>query len=317
MDRSRDLVSTVTDLAASNTKNNKTLKLINCDELEIGRMVKYKNKFYYVSEINKDTSNKITKIKIKNNYKDNDKTEIEIKENDIAEIAEIKTYNYGDILDKIDILSNIILFNKYLILDNKDKQTKYIEIIENIENIMININELEGNANAGQSRQSGQSPQSGGTEADEETTSPPTAAEETASPLQTADEETTSPPTAAVKQSSGERKGVKCIDNPYILGRLVKYNDVFYYVSGIEENGTIKIKNENEEKLEEVIQMNIKQIKPYNYNELTNSLLSLFKIILEKQYLYNNDDKINNMDKMEIIKTINGYLDLIPMKKSV
>ena len=40
-------------------------------------------------------------------------------------------------------------------------------------------------------------------------------------------------------------------------------------------------------------------------------MLSLFKIILEKKYLYNNDEEKNNMDKMDIIQEIIKFLKLI------
>ncbi len=37
-------------------------------------------------------------------------------------------------------------------------------------------------------------------------------------------------------------------------------------------------------------------------------MLSLFKIILDKKYLNNNDDRTNNIAKMKIIEKINNYL---------
>ena len=109
---------------------------------------------------------------------------------------------------------------------------------------------------------------------------------------------------------------VYCINDPYILGRLVQHDHNFYYVSKIEkdeidekiikhieikqgENDPIKIKIED-----------IKKIEPYNYYKVINSLLSLFKIILEKKYLYHNDTK-HNIAKMEIIEIINTKLENI------
>jgi len=92
---------------------------------------------------------------------------------------------------------------------------------------------------------------------------------------------------------NGQRGG-SCIEEQPSSGRLVLHNHDFYYVSldgkqMTNKKGSIDIPTD---------------VSPYNYDEVLSSLLSLFKIILEKKYLYDNNHDNNHIDKMNIIKTI-------------
>ena len=90
------------------------------------------------------------------------------------------------------------------------------------------------------------------------------------------------------------QSGGSCIEEQPSSGRLVQHNDDFYYVSlngnkMTNKKGNFDIPTD---------------ASPYNYDEVLSSLLSLFKIILEKKYLYDNNHDNNHIDKMNIIKTI-------------
>ena len=90
------------------------------------------------------------------------------------------------------------------------------------------------------------------------------------------------------------QRGGSCIEEQPGSGRLVQHNHDFYYVSldgkqMTNKKGSIDIPTD---------------VSPYNYDEVLSSLLSLFKIILEKKYLYDNNHDNNHIDKMNIIKTI-------------
>jgi len=90
------------------------------------------------------------------------------------------------------------------------------------------------------------------------------------------------------------QRGGSCIEEQPSSGRLVQHNHDFYYVSldgkqMTNKKGSIDIPTD---------------VSPYNYDEVLSSLLSLFKIILEKKYLYDNNHDNNHIDKMNIIKTI-------------
>jgi len=90
------------------------------------------------------------------------------------------------------------------------------------------------------------------------------------------------------------QSGGSCIEEQPSSGRLVQHNHDFYYVSSDGNQMTNK-----------KISINIPtDVSPYNYDEVLSSLLSLFKIILEKKYLYDNNHDNNHIDKMNIIKTI-------------
>ena len=235
-------------VVTSSGKYNNKLKY--CEDLETGRMVSKGGNIYFITEIGMANNNSdISYI----NITDGKNTSVI---NEINEISEIKAYNYGDILGKIEILSDIILNDKYLIAKEIKNQNKYIKIINNIESIMKKINELD---------------------------------------------------TYSFERNSVVLyKGEACINNPRIIGRLVKYKNNFYYVSDVFDNGDLIIKNkDNEHNINE-----INEIEPYNYDEVIIRLLSLFKIILEKKYLYKNNTK-HNMDKMDIIQEIIKFLKLI------
>jgi len=255
VDRSRGLVPKMSSLATSNTNNN---KLKYCEDLEKGRMVSKEGNIYFITEIGMaNDSFDIKYINISDGVNTSDIS-------GINEISEIKPYNYGDILGKIEILSDIILNDKYLIAKDIKNQNKYIEIIKKIDSIMSTINDL-------------------------------------------------------VDYSSNVihvvvEKGNDCINNPKIFGRLVKYQNEFYYVSegSVNKDFIIKINDNDSIKIDKD---NIKQIEPYNYDGVISSLLSLFKIILEKKYLYNNINE-NNIGKMKIIKDIIKYLDDIEYLES-
>jgi len=272
------------------------LKFKNCEELINGRMVKYNNDFYYVSEIIDDDVN----IKIINK-----EGEQQINKN------EIKPYNYGDILEKINILSNIILSNKYLIVNNNDKINYYIKKIENIESIMKNINKIEAHATTETAGVRGGGYMNGGTSG--ETAAAAKAKANTtfkALPRQGSSKNNRRSRRHAWRAKGGQNKE-NCINDPNILGRLVKYIDNFYYVYNVDKD-IIKIKNkEGEQQINKNEINEINKIEPYNYDNVIISLLSLFIIILEKKYLYDVQDNMGYIDKMNIIKEIIGNLNSI------
>ena len=90
------------------------------------------------------------------------------------------------------------------------------------------------------------------------------------------------------------QSGGSCIEEQPSSGRLVQHNDDFYYVS---LNGNKMTNKKGKFDIPT-------DASPYNYDEVLSSLLSLFKIILEKKYLYDNNHDNNHIDKMNIIKTI-------------
>ena len=296
------------------------LKFKNCEELINGRMVKYNDNFYYVSSVTKNNDKKeIINIKIIN--KEGVK---EIKE--IKEINEIKPYNYGDILDKIKNLTDIILHDKYLIIDvndkDKDKINDYIQISKYIESIMKKIKEVKYGQKLTETVKVTETVVGGGGNNNRRSRfSVPIRADAVQAAAAKAKSNTTVkalPRKGGVKNNrrsrrhawvakGGQNKDI-CINDPNILGRLVKFKNNFYYVSEILADGNIKIKNKEGEQ-------QINNIEPYNYDEVISSLLSLFKIILEKKYLYNNDEEKNNMDKMDIIQEIIKFLKLIKNPK--
>jgi len=110
------------------------------------------------------------------------------------------------------------------------------------------------------------------------------------------------------------RRGEICINDPNILGRLVKYIDKFYYVYNVDKE-IIKIKNKEGE--QQINKNEINKIEPYNYDNVIISLLSLFIIILKKEYLYNVEDNMGYMGKMEIIKDIIEILNRIKTPQPV
>lgn len=194
----------------------------------------------------------------------------------------ITPYNYHDILDEILFLLNIISDNKYLIVDNDDKINEYLQKIGNIQSIMNKINEISD------------IPHILGTT-------------------------TTIPKATNVKTVSLQQGGGSCVEDIPSPGRLVKYKDDFYYVSS---DGTKIMKNGSEHKilfngdvspdgvLHDVVSPD--DLSPYDYDKVLSSLLSLFKIILEKKYLYDNDNNGNHINKMKNIKQI---IDLLTKLK--
>ena len=293
--------------AKATAEGENSYKLNNCDELEEGRMVKYNDDFYYVSKIEKDETTKIIKhIEIKQGENESIKIEIE-------NIKKIEPYNYGDILDNIKILTDIILNNKYLICTIDNKQKEYINIIININFIMKEINKLEvKNISGGKNNKRSRFSAPIGAKAKSNTTVKAL------------------PRHSGVKNNRRSRRhawrakgggNVYCINDPYILGRLVQHNNEFYYVSKIVKDEKTKIIKHIEIKQGEndPIKIEIENIKneiePYNYDKVINSLLLLFQIILEKKYLYRNHENLENhkynIAKMEIIKIINENLENI------
>ena len=182
--------------------------------------------------------------------------------------VDVSPYNYHDILDKILILLNIIFDNKYLKLDDENKKNKYLHIIYHIQSIMNNINEIDT--------------------------------------YYSMQHVVAHPITMAKSVTTIQQGGGSCIEDIPSPGRLVQYNDVFYYVS---LDGKQIMNNE------ERIDIPKDDVSPYDYDKVLSSLLSLFKIILEKKYLYDNNISLNHIDKMKIIKKIIEHINNI--QKSV
>jgi len=234
-------------------------------ELTKGRMVIAEGDIYFIKSINNDNNDNIELSNgknTKNTKKDN-----------------IKPYNYHDILDKISILLDIIVKNKYLKYDDDSKIIKYIEIIKHIDSILNKINKID---------------------------------------LYSVVEEHHVEQVVAV--DTANQNGGSCIEDKPSQGRLVQYVNDFYYVSlnGNQiVNGTafFNIKNNISPNDNDVSPNDVSpnDLSPYDYDKVLSSLLSLIKIILEKKYLYNNDDddNSNHLDKMEIIKEIINELNEI------
>ena len=114
--------------------------------------------------------------------------------------------------------------------------------------------------------------------------------------------------TTNVQPAKAQQGGGSCVGDKPSPGRLVKYNGEFYYVSS---DGKKIMKNGNEHEISLDNGVSPDDLSPYDYDKVLSSLLSLFKIILEKKYLYGNDINNNHIDKMKIIKDIINYINSI------